>query len=342
MKRLVVLLLLAILVAPMIPIPVRASPKVVIAFEFYHAPNTKYLDFIIGNASEQFGDKAQFKKIDKPLDTSGVLDGVDVLFLAQPQGAAAPNYTDSELTAIKNWFEGGSGRVLIVQSDSDYKDGQKSQIQSDRVLEKIGSKLRIDYVSVEDPESNAGAPYRVVGTVFNTGSDKVGSIVKDVTKLLFHGPGVLAVYEGGKMKKFSEVSDPNIVWVVKTSPTGVIRENVASVPGEAYTVGEKGNFVLMGAEFNVGPKKNVVFALGEAFYGSYEPIWSHEYHGVKLSGGTFTLNFISWLINHVESQKQAATTTQPTGAGYTETLITAVILIIIIVAVGAYLMRRYK
>lgn len=71
-----------------------------------------------------------------------------VIILGQP----SKPLTDAELSALRKWFYSG-GKVLWCAADSDYpaQGSEESQVVCNDVAEYLGARLRIDYVSVEDP-----------------------------------------------------------------------------------------------------------------------------------------------------------------------------------------------
>ena len=265
--------------------------------------------------------------------TSDVLSGAQGLIIIKPK-TDENLYTDAEINAIKNWFNEG-GKFLWVASDSDYIEPYLTSTKfktdtANRILEAVGSVLRFDYCSVEDPTTNAGAPYRVVSNVTNTQNSDAAQITKGVVNALFHGPTVVAGYKNGKLVPFNEVESDNIFWIFKTTPNGVIVDNDPSSPPQAYTVGEKGSYVLMAAEKYAGPNKDCkVIVSAEGPYGDHGG-FTNSYHGVTLQGTTWVLQAIDW---GMTVEKKAA---MPT------TLIIAAVVIVAIIAVAAFMLTKKK
>ncbi|MFZ8823771.1 MAG: ABC transporter, partial [Desulfurococcales archaeon] len=54
---------------------------------------------------------------------------------------------------------------MLAGDNSGYPLGETTIAIVNKILEGIGSNLALDYVSVEDPVSNAAAPYKVVAIV---------------------------------------------------------------------------------------------------------------------------------------------------------------------------------
>ncbi|WP_297465833.1 CGP-CTERM sorting domain-containing protein [Thermococcus sp.] len=228
--------------------------------------------------------------------TYDAIKDVDFLIIGQPTQA----FTPDELAALEKWWNDGN-RILWIAGDSDYGNGPQTIDNVDAVLDRLGVNLRLDQCSVEDATSNAGAGYRVIGLVNPSSNtpdkDMLTKDLKNGGKVLFHGPGVVAyVDDQGNWKKLPAGSGMENVYVIVTSSSdGQIVENT-DPPAQAYTAGETGQFPLMAVQ--VFPdKKNVLIVSGETPYGGYEPMWTPEYHGVKLDGPQFVTNFIHWTIN---------------------------------------------
>ncbi len=232
--------------------------------------------------------------------TADALKGIDFLIIGQPSSPLS----NDEIKAIEEWWNQG-GKILWVAADSDYGDGKDRIDYADAILDAIGAHIMVDQASVEDATSNAGAGYRVVGLVNpEANTPNKDMLTKDLTnggKVLFHGPGVVAyVDDNGNWKPLPAGGGmENIYVIVTSSGDGQIVENT-DPPANAYTAGDTGQFPLMAVE--VFPdKKNVLIVSGETPYGGYEPMWSPEYHGVKLDGPQFVTNFIHWAIELQQS-----------------------------------------
>ncbi len=231
------------------------------------------------------------------------LASVDVIIIGQPTSMLSPD----EIQAITNWFTSGN-KVLWIAADSDYPAGgsEQSQVNANAILESLGSNLRMDYVSVEDPVSNCQRSYRVVGIVNpSPGAEAVGF---GAHKVLFHGPGVVAwVDKNGQWHKLNESEKPpNTYILVTTSEHGEIVEHQPKAPGEpgnvgqAYEAGDTGVFPLMAAQvMNYSGSISVVMVSGETPYGGYQPMTTWLYYGVKLDGPTFFRNVILWATGYM-------------------------------------------
>jgi len=213
------------------------------------------------------------------------LKDVKVLIIGQPSSPFDPE----EIEAIAQWFSEG-GKVLWVAGDSDYGSGVQVQEYVDTLLDQLGVRLRLDLASVEDPQSNAGAGYRVIGIVNpdeNTPDrDMLVQGFQHDGKVLYHGPGVVAwVDENGDWHPLVDGEVPEGVYrIVKTSEAGTIVEN-NDPAANIYLAGDEGVFTLLAAEMVPGESgTNVLIVSGESPYGDYEPTWSPKYHGVARYG----------------------------------------------------------
>ncbi len=220
---------------------------------------------------------------------STVLENATALLVGAVYGA---NFTDAEILAIKNWYNTGN-KFIWVNGDSDYSGNYIVQ-NSNKILEEIGAHLRVEPTSVEDPESNCGAGYRVVANVTNS-DPTVAPIVENVTKVLFHGPSILyGVKDNGDPVALENTTLPNVYWIMKTSPAGIIVDHDL-VPPVAHTANQEGSFVIFAVELAAGPSaNNVVMVSGAAGYGDYEPMYSDLYHDVPLTGSSLVKQAIDY------------------------------------------------
>ena len=220
-----------------------------------------------------------------------------VIILGQPPKPLS----EAELGALKKWFETG-GKVLWCAADSDYpaQGSEESQVACNDIAEYLGARIRLDYVSVEDSQHNAGAGYRLIGVV--DPPPQLGFLSFMAQRVLFHGPGAVAlVLPDGKWVPATspEVQKHynNIYVVVRTTQNGVILEHRASADkkgrdGKAHTAGDRGVFALMAMEFM--PGGSVLILSGETPYGGYEPSVAPVYYRVPLEGPRFFRNLMLW------------------------------------------------
>lgn len=269
-------------------------------------------------------------EIKGPLNSS-VLADVQFLMLGS---VFRKNYTSDEVAAVKSWFETGR-KTIWVASDSDYGGGHYIILNSNRMLEAIGSKIRVEPTQVLDPVSNAKADYRVVANVLNTGDSEVASIVKGAGGTLYHGPTILAGIQDAKWVALETTKVENVFWVVKTSADSVVTDTDlpkgAEFGPKAHDNGAKGNFVIFAVERFAGPQKSSkVIVTGSTPYGDYEPIYKTSYYNVSLTGPTLVLNAIQW----------GEVIEEPSFFTLTNIALIAVVVAVVVVAVGVVALRR--
>lgn len=264
--------------------------------------------------------------------TPSILQGAQGLIMIKPKDPSRP-YTSEEIQAIKNWFNEG-GKFLWVASDSDYIEPFLTETTfktewMNGILEAVGTPLRFDYCSVEDPVVNAGAPYRVVSNTTNKDHPDAAKMTAGVTNYLFHGPTVVCGFKNGKLVRFEEVESDDVFWVFKTSENGVIVDNDPAVGPKAYEVGEQGSFVMMAAHKHAGPNKDCkIIVSAEGPYGDHGS-FATSYKEVPLQGPTAILQIIDW-----------GMTVEKPAAALPTTLILAIVVVIIIVIVAMLLLKK--
>jgi len=231
--------------------------------------------------------------------TASDLEGANVLIIVLVD--ATMTITNEELTVIKNWLNEGH-KMIWIAGDSDYgNEGPPRQDTANKVLEAIGSKLRVDLAEAVDTQSNAGKPYRVLGLAENC-DEEVKFLVAGVTRALFHGPAAIIAYVDGNYVKLNEMKVENVYRVMWTSDAGMISEfNPPNSP--VYTPGEEGRFVLLAIEV-VPDKKNIIVVGGDApfdhYTGMYKPElknpprYEEEY---PTQGAMLFSNIIYWGVN---------------------------------------------
>ncbi len=196
----------------------------------------------------------------------------EAVMLIMVTADASINWTQADLDIVKAWYDTG-GKTLWVTSDSDYGTDRFRQAAANAVLKQVGSVLRIEACSVEDPVSNGGAPYRVLGTSENCDME-VKALAAGVSKALFHGPAIITAYSNGRYYKLEDEKPEGVFKVMTTTDAGVIVNSNPPDP-EIHEVGEEGNFVLMAVEADL-EKKNVVIATGEAPFDQYTGMYMPE------------------------------------------------------------------
>jgi len=202
--------------------------------------------------------------------TAGDLDEASMLIMIQADSSL--DYTEEELAAVKAWYERG-GKAIWVASDSDYGTDSLRQGTANSVLEYLGSKLRIESASTEDPVSNGFAPYRVLA-VSDYVDPEYGFLVSGVDRGLFHGPGIVVGYSGGQYYKLEEMDLDNVHVIMTTSVNGVVVDNSEPSP-EAHEAGDEGTFPVMVLEVDY-ENTGVIIATGDAPFGQYAGLYRPE------------------------------------------------------------------
>ncbi|UXD21798.1 ABC transporter [Ignicoccus pacificus DSM 13166] len=322
MRRFALYLLAALLLLPLLQAARPAGP--VILVDLAHGENTRglclfmkmmpeaYWEILVPSKNYQLPPCSvkPYKVLVGDFSSRQVVEAlkeVDAVIIGQP----TQYFTKAELKEIANWFKSTPGKVLWCAGDSDYPaQGGNMEVADhacDAVFEAVGAKIRLDFVSVEDVNSNAGRAYRVIGIVKPDPRYDAQIIAYGAHKVLFHGPGAVAwVDKNGNWHKLTDPNTPkNIIKIVVTSNGGRIVEHQPVAPGapgefgKAHHVGETGVFVLMGAEV-IGnkPPYSVIIASGESPYGGYQPMDTFRYHGIPLDGPRFVRNVMLWSLSY--------------------------------------------
>jgi len=234
--------------------------------------------------------------------TAQDLTQASMLILVQVDSMA--NFTGAELNATGEWFAKG-GKAIWTVADSDYGTDRFRIFSGNEVLKKIGSVLRFEDCESVDPVSNAGADYRVLGVSENC-DPEMRFLVAGVTRALFHGPGLVVGYSGGKYVKLEKTKLPNVFVIMTTSKNGTAAELTAPAP-EIHEIGETGTFPLMVLELDSN-KKNVIIATAEAPFDQYEGMYMPELRNYKRYGVDFPQqgkklfeNIISYVLNYAST-----------------------------------------
>jgi len=182
------------------------------------------------------------------------------------------DYSTDEFEVVKGWLDEG-GKGLWIASDSDFGNDALRQTSANEVLEYIGSALRIESASAEDPFSNGYAPYRVLA-VSDNADPEFGFLVSGVNRSLFHGPGTIIGYEDGRYIKLEEESLDNVHVLMTTTSDGVIVDSMEPTP-QAHQAGDIGAFPVIVLE--IDPENtNVIIASGDAPFGHFRGMYKPE------------------------------------------------------------------
>jgi FtsZ-binding cell division protein ZapB len=201
--------------------------------------------------------------------TSADIQGATMLMMSKSD--ATMEYTSAEVNAVKSWLSVG-GKTLWVAGDSDFPTDQPRQVTANQILTAVGSRLRIEACSVEDPTSNGGAPYRVLG-VSSQVDPEIAYLVTGVNRALFHGPAAIVGWDGSKEVDLMERTLDSVYVVMTTDENGIIVDSSEPIP-TVYAAGEEGHFPLMAIDLDY-TNKNIVIATGDSpfdqYLGMYKP-----------------------------------------------------------------------
>ncbi len=276
--------------------------------------------------------------------TSETLDGVTFLILNCPdadqdEGHEITQFTTAQAEAVRDWFlDTSSHKFLWSSADSgftlaglpySYRPHNASMI-----LEVLGSQLRYEPTSVEDPDYNTGGgPYRPILNTTST-DPMVADIVAGVTDVLAHSPTLLYGMQGTTPVALEDTTLPNVYPILMTGDAGIINDPTPLDPMFAHTNGEEGNFVMVAAELGIGGTTNKLIASGAAPIGGYNPMYYNEHRGSILTGEIFVKQAVIWGMEGPE--------TPPPPPIPMELVLGAVAVVVIVIVIGLayYFLRR--
>ena len=198
------------------------------------------------------------------------LTGADMLIMIQADSSL--DYTDDELAAVKSWFDGG-GKAVWVAADSDYGNDGLRQATANSALEYLGSAMRFEDSSTEDPVSNGGAPYRVLAVSDNV-DPEFAHLVSGVERGLIHGPGIIIGYVGGEYVALETDAPEGVYIILTTTEFGMVVDNSEPSP-EVHEAGAEGSFPVMAMEVDYD-SGNILIATGDAPFGQYMGLYKPE------------------------------------------------------------------
>ncbi|MFX0168456.1 MAG: hypothetical protein ACFE89_03770 [Candidatus Hodarchaeota archaeon] len=275
--------------------------------------------------------------------TSTTLDGVTALILNCPdadqdEAHEVTNFTMAQAQAVRDWFLApGVHKFLWSSSDSSYTTagypkGYRSNNAS-MILEVLGSSLRYEPSSVEDPDNNAEGAYRPFAN-WTTTDPMVASTVTGVDQVLCHSPTLLYGVDASDTPVALETTTlPNVYLILRTGAAGIINDPIPTTdPMYAHTNGAEGHWTMVAAELGIGGTTNKLVASSCAPIGGYAPMFFDEYKNITADGQTFVKNTIIWGLT------PPITPFDPTllliGAGV------AIVIVIVIVIVYVFMRRR--
>ncbi|WP_202709641.1 CehA/McbA family metallohydrolase [Sporosalibacterium faouarense] len=223
--------------------------------------------------------------------TSEDLENAQLLIITDPQSTDDPDYdltkslyTDSEVAAIKEYTDNGG--PLIVASRADYKDGTgeySNGVQLNKILEAVGTNLRVNDDEVVDDTTNGGQPYRLYFDKYESTKYNLAENVPEGTTYSFYSGCSVITKDGG--------SDEAIDWLVKghetteTLDSDYQGDNVPVTMGDVKVIGAE--------ELSNGAR---IIVAGSIFFSDFETASSDDMY----SNRQITENIINWMVQPKE------------------------------------------
>jgi len=254
-------------------------------------------DALLGTELETMGYTVIWAKGGLNSSILSIADGLIIASILHEDNA----FLASEITAIADWFNTGA-RFLWVGCDSDFGNlptqGQFVNDNMAAILEAVNSHVYPEPTSIEDPESNAGASYRVIAN--QTSDDPfVSEIVKDVETVLMHGPTL--VYGSNNDNSPGVGIDPvalevttitDVYPLLYYSDFATVIDNDLTSPF-VHNHGDVGAFVAATIETNVGSSNDDAIIVSGASYADYRSMHIDDYYEMW-NGSTFVRQAIDF------------------------------------------------
>lgn len=231
-------------------------------------------------------DKKSVVEINEKEITDEVLKDVKLLVLTDPQSTEDTNfglkpfkYSDREIEAIKKFVQNGGN--IILTSKADYKDGKgeySNGIQGNKVLEAIGTNLRINDDEVIDDIKNGGQPYRLYLDKFQSPLYNLTHGIPEGQTYSFYSGCSVILKNGGNADKVDFLVKGHET--TETIDSDNDRDNVPVKKGEVY--------VLAAEELSNGAK---VVVSGSTFFSDFEISGDDIYANKKISE-----NILEWMV----------------------------------------------
>jgi predicted extracellular nuclease len=219
--------------------------------------------------------------------TAEDLKGAQILIITDPQSTdSATNdlkksiFTDAEVAVIKEYTDHGGS--LIISSKADYNDGvgeYSNGAQLNKILEAVGTNLRVNDDEVVDNTLNGGQPYRLYFNRYSSTKYNLTNDIPEGTTYSFYSGSSVVLRDGGS----AEAVD----WIVKGHTTTETLDS--DYQGDNVAVA-KGNVNVIGAELlSCGAK---IIVAGSIFFSDFETASSdNSYSNKQITG-----NILSWMI----------------------------------------------
>jgi hypothetical protein len=276
--------------------------------------------------------------------TAESLEGVHFLVLNCPDADqdethAISNFTMAQAEAVRDWFlDTTTGHHLLwASADSSYTyagypDAYRANNAS-MILEVLGSQLRYEPTSVEDPDYNTGGgAYR---PILNTTSDDpvVADCVEGINDVLAHSPTLLYGLQGTTPVALEDTTLTNVYPILMTGAAGIINDPTPLDTMYAHTNGAEGHFVIVAAELGIGGTTHKLIASGGAAIGGYNAMNFEESKGTPLDGPQFVRQTVIWGMEGPVAPPPLPMELILLAAG-------AVIIIVVVIGLVYFLMRR--
>lgn len=225
--------------------------------------------------------------------TAEDLADADILVITSPQPTDYSKYNllkskliDEEIQVVKEFVDGGGS--LIITSRADYKDGEgdyQNSVQANKVLESIGSNLRINDDEVIDSENNEGQEYRLMFNNYTSSKFNLtsGSEVEHYGYSFYSGCSVVLNTDG---------NDENVDFLVKGHSTTETKD--ADNASDKIPV-EEGNVYVLAAEKLQGGGKVIVS--GTTFFSDFEVSGDNINSNIQI-----TKNILEWLKPEINTE----------------------------------------
>jgi len=243
--------------------------------------------------------------------SNATLSSYDAILLPRTMGL-----NEANITAISTWFHSGH-KFLWVGADSDYSGLWLASDTANPLLTKVNTNLRVDAGSIEDPQSNDQAAYRVVANETGVSSPITDYVTKDFVQEIFHGPAAVTYQDGAngdymdlRNATLANVGTGNISIIVNASAAAVASDSDLSLTGADFYgySSVSGNYPMLASDV-VG--NSMVVVSGESIFTDYKYMYGNALENSQAwhNGSIVVDRVVNWYADHYY---QAPVTTTPT------------------------------
>lgn len=226
--------------------------------------------------------------------TADDLKDTALLILTDPQSVdkdplKKSNYTDNEIKVIQDFVARGGN--VILTSKADYGDGTgeyNNSTQGNRVLEAIGTNLRVNDDEVVDNTTNGGQAYRLAFKNYTSSKYNLTKDIPDGQTYSFYSGCSVILKDGADNK--------NVDYLVMGHDT---TETLDSDNAKDNTTVEKGKVCALAAEQLSSGSKVVVG--GSTFFSDFEMTGDNPNSNVQI-----TKNILNWMLKKPAELKKIA------------------------------------